>query len=176
MIGVTQILLLCFIGTVVEVSVSSLSYCCVKQIRFPIIYLARVLLNSQSTNLLDQINTFDWYLLPGSHAKIYQIWLQFSQQPRVLYIAKVKPLNMKTSVTVRQIYLPLILFKQNLVNFFFGIFRFWGQFIRLLPFYIYLFKVLLNSCERKIWWWIVTNLFLVALTIHSTYTVFEFVL
>lgn len=68
----------------------------------------------QTTNLLDKINTVEWYLLPNRHTRTYQMWVHHSQQLKIFYIAKIKPLNMQTSLSVSQINLFSIL----LVNLF----------------------------------------------------------
>ena len=56
----------------------------------------------QNDRIREVISAFQWYLLSVEQRKIYQLYLQHAQQERVLYIAKVKPLNMETFVSVSQ--------------------------------------------------------------------------
>lgn len=46
-----------------------------------------------------------WYLLPTSQAKIYLLFMQNVQQPQILYVAGIKPLNMEICVSVSKIQL-----------------------------------------------------------------------
>ena len=56
--------------------------------------------NFQSAEICNAISTFDWYLLPRTERKIYQLLLHHAQEEQVLYIAGIKPLNMETALAV----------------------------------------------------------------------------
>lgn len=43
-----------------------------------------------------------WYLLPQNYCNVYQMLLRQRQQQQTIFIAKVKPLNMETSLGVSE--------------------------------------------------------------------------
>lgn len=64
------------------------------------IFLNRCNVLLQSNRVYDAARSFKWYYLPQSEMQNYQILLHSAQQPQILYIAGVFPLNMETCVSV----------------------------------------------------------------------------
>lgn len=54
----------------------------------------------QSAKICDAVSSFEWYLLPKTERKAYQLLLLYAQKEKILYIASIWPLNMETSLVV----------------------------------------------------------------------------
>lgn len=50
--------------------------------------------------ICDAVTSFNWFKIPHEQKMIFLLFLAYSQQPQALYVAKIKPLNMETSVSV----------------------------------------------------------------------------
>lgn len=64
------------------------------------LYFIQCILHFQSNRVYEAVKVFEWHLMPFRLITNFQIMLHISQQPQILYVAKVKPLNMETSVAV----------------------------------------------------------------------------
>lgn len=54
----------------------------------------------QNNKIFEAVKCFDWYRLSNDDFQVYYLFLNYVQQPRIIYIAGVLELNMKTCVSV----------------------------------------------------------------------------
>lgn len=116
--GILQIIACCFLGAIIDVSVRHLveAFEIHLEINRKYLFFNQFLIH-QSTRILDAVAAFEWYLLPHRERKIYQLFLHHAQQEQVLYIAKIKPLNMETSLSVSKwnLAMPFLRFHFSLI-------------------------------------------------------------
>lgn len=59
-----------------------------------------IIFQLQSNCIYETLLSFKWYELPPSELQIYSILLHHAQQPQIIYIGGVVPLNMETFLDV----------------------------------------------------------------------------
>lgn len=96
-IAFTQIGLFCVLGTMVETSV------CVLFARFFLCSLNNFKMSiSQRNNVYQTVKSFQWYYLEQNETRIYQMFLQQTQQAQIILIGGVYKLNMQTFLSVSE--------------------------------------------------------------------------
>lgn len=99
--GHAQIVMLCILGVLMEISVI---ICVIYRPFIPLVlvmvFLSHFFSSIKYNNIYEAISNFAWYRLPRNEWKTYQIVLHHFQQPRLILIAHIWPLNMETYVSV----------------------------------------------------------------------------
>lgn len=115
--GVFEILTFYYLGSVVEISVSR-RYCLNS-----VSYELFTKFNSDDLEPVGQNNrieravlTFNWHLLPIEQKKLYLFFLHHIQRSKIIYIAKLRPCNMETSLGVGISNVDLFLIQKQNAN------------------------------------------------------------
>lgn len=90
-----QLFFFCFLGTIVDISVCiDLSHSIGEWL------IINFLRSLQNDKIYEEVKCFEWYRLTKNGAQMYQFFLNYVQQPQVIYVADVWELNMETCVFV----------------------------------------------------------------------------